>query len=139
MKQAARLNHPNRPRHRGGRAGFTSPTSACDRALGATLGEWLSLSRRSPAAGRGRPRLRPYRRAWPSPADGVALFRDLQLHNVLVGAQGQLQLGLRRRGAPATPEADARRAQRDDAERDVLAIGVLLQMLCGAPVLDRPT
>ena len=142
MKQAARLNHPNLAHVIEVGVQDHWPYLACDRALGLTLGEWLA----------GQPPLAPL-----APLDVAGLVcqalrglafaheagvahRDLQLHNVLVGAQGQVRLAAfgAVEAPPAAPEADARRAQRDDAERDVLAIGVLLhQMLCGTPVLDE--
>lgn len=140
MKQAARLNHPNLAHVIEVGVQDHWPYLACDRALGLTLGEWLAAQ----------PPLAPLDVAGLvcQALQGLAFaheagvaHRDLQLHNVLIGAQGQLRLAAfgAVEAPPAVPEADARRAQRDDAERDVLAIGVLLhQMLCGAPVLDEP-
>ena len=140
MKQAARLNHPNLAHVIEVGVQDHWPYLACDRALGLTLGEWLAAQ----------PPLAPLDVAGLvcQALQGLAFaheagvaHRDLQLHHVLIGAQGQLRLAAfgAVEAPPAAPEADARRAQRDDAERDVLAIGVLLhQMLCGAPVLDEP-
>ncbi|MBS0433803.1 MAG: HDOD domain-containing protein [Proteobacteria bacterium] len=139
MKQAARLNHPNLAHVIEVGVQDHWPYLACDRALGLTLGEWLA----------GQPPLAPLDvaglvcqalRGLAFAHEAGVAHRDLQLHNVLVGAQGQVRLAVfgAVEAPPAAPEADARRAQRDDAERDVLAIGVLLhQMLCGAPVLDE--
>ncbi|TXH52078.1 MAG: serine/threonine protein kinase [Burkholderiaceae bacterium] len=139
MKQAARLNHPNLAHVIEVGVQDHWPYLACDRALGLTLGEWLAAQ----------PPLAPLDVAGLvcQALQGLAFaheagvaHRDLQLHHVLIGAQGQLRLAAfgAVEAPPAAPEADARRAQRDDAERDVLAIGVLLhQMLSGAPVLDE--
>jgi non-specific serine/threonine protein kinase len=78
---------------------------------------------------------------------------DLQMHTLLVSPQGQVRVAaLAAADLPAAPvaadNANERampmdpgelRAQRDAAQRDVLACGVLLhQMLAGAPVLDEP-
>jgi len=151
MRQAARLNHPNLAHVIEVGVQDHWPYVACDRALGVTLGEWLASQ---PA---------------PAPLDTAALVcqalqglafaheagvvhHDLQLHNLLVGPQGQLRVAAlgacepAQAGAAGTSgergmavDAGELRAQRDAAERDVLALGVLLhQMLCGAPVLDEP-
>ncbi len=139
MKQAARLNHPNLAHVIEVGVQDHWPYLACDRALGLTLGEWLAAQ----------PPLAPLDVAGLvcQALQGLAFaheagvaHRDLQLHHVLIGAQGQLRLAAfgAVEAPPAAPAAPARRAQRDDAERDVLAIGVLLhQMLSGAPVLDE--
>ncbi len=146
MKLAARLNHPNLAHVIEVGVQDHWPYVACDRALGVTLGEWLDSQ---PAL---------------APLDAAALIcqalqglayaheagiahHDLQLHHVLVGPTGQVRISAFAAYEPpqpasepnATPEADARRARRDEAERDVLAVGVLLhQMLTGTPVLDEP-
>lgn len=149
MKQAARLNHPNLAHAIEVGVQDHWPYVVCDRALGVTLGEWLA----------GQPPL--------APMDATALVgqalqglafaheagivhHDLQAHHLLVSPQGQVRLaafGALEQPPAATPSAgdrgmavaaDALRAQRDAAERDVLAIGVLLhQLLSGAAVLDE--
>lgn len=152
MKQAARLNHPNLAHVVEVGVQDHWPYLACDRALGVTLGEWLAAQ----------PRLAPLEIAalMGHALTGLAFaheagiaHHDLQMHTLLVSPQGLVRVAAF--GAvdpPAAPfEADnanerampmdpgALRAQRDAAQRDVLACGVLLhQMLSGAPVLDEP-
>lgn len=68
---------------------------------------------------------------------------DLQPYLVLVGAQGQVRLmGLAVAGSSDTEggaPAGSLAAQRDAAQRDVLAFGLLIhQALAGAPALDQP-
>lgn len=152
MKQAARLNHPNLAHVVEVGAQDHWPYVACDRALGVTLGEWLAAQ----------PRLAPIDIAalLCHALSGLAFaheagmaHHDLQLHTLLVSPQGQLRVAaLATAELPAAAvEADnanerampmdpgALRAQRDAAQRDVLACGVLLhQILAGAPVLDEP-
>ncbi len=146
MKLAARLNHPNLAHVIEVGVQDHWPYVACDRALGVTLGEWLD----------GQPPLAPLEVAalLCQALQGLAYaheagiaHHDLQLHHLLVGPTGQVRVAAFATFEPprpasepnATPEADARRARREDAERDVLAIGVLLhQMIAGAPVLDEP-
>lgn len=75
--------------------------------------------------------------------EGGVAHRDLQLWHWLVDDAGQVRLaGLEVAGEPAdTPGVapDALREQRDAAERDVLALGVLLHhLLAGHPALDEP-
>ena len=78
-----------------------------------------------------RPGLRT-RRAWRTATRSCTTCWSARAGQLRLAAFGAVE------APPAAPEADARRAQRDDAERDVLAIGVLLhQMLSGAPVLDE--
>ncbi len=146
MKLAARLNHPNLAHVIEVGVQDHWPYVACDRALGVTLGEWLD----------GQPPLAPLEVAalLCQALQGLAYaheagiaHHDLQLHHVLVGPTGQVRLAAFAAFEPAqpmaepnaAPEADSRRARRDEAERDVLAVGVLLhQMLTGTPVLDEP-
>lgn len=74
---------------------------------------------------------------------GVA-HRDLQPYMVLVNAQGQARLmgmavAAADDGGPAGLDAGALAAQRDAAQRDVLAFGLIVhQALAGAPALDQP-
>lgn len=153
MKQGARLNHPRLAHVVEVGVQDHWPYVAVDRALGVTLGEWLAAHER------------------PAPLDLVDLLcqvldglafaheagvphHDLQLHNVLVGEQGQVRVAALAAAEPALPagpvdgaaghdramplDPEALRARRDAAQRDVLACGVLLhQLLCGAPVLDE--
>ncbi len=74
--------------------------------------------------------------------EGGVAHHDLQPWHLLVDDQGGLRLaGLEIAAAADTGgvEAGALRAQRDAAQRDVLALGcVLHQMLSGAPALDEP-
>jgi HD-like signal output (HDOD) protein len=148
MKQAARLNHPNLAHVVEVGTQDHWPYVAVDRALGVTLGEWIAAHPR------------------PAPMEVVDLLcqalaglafaheagvphHDLQLHQLLVSEQGQVRVaglsaaetapaGATRPDTAAPLEAGALRAQRDAAQRDVLACGLLLhQMLAGAPVLDE--
>ncbi|QTN25020.1 HDOD domain-containing protein [Rhizobacter sp. AJA081-3] len=152
MKQAARLNHPNLAHVVEVGVQDHWPYVACDRALGVTLGEWLAAQ----------PRLAPIDIAalMCHALSGLAFaheagvaHHDLQMHTLLVSPQGQVRVAaLAAADLPAAAvEADNAnerampmdpgelRAQRDAAQRDVLACGVLLhQMLAGAPVLDEP-
>ncbi len=152
MKQAARLNHPNLAHAVEVGVQDHWPYVACDRALGVTLGEWLAAQ----------PRLAPIDIAalMCHVLSGLAFaheagiaHHDLQLHTLLVSPQGLVRVAaLATAELPVAPaEVDnanerampmdpgALRAQRDAAQRDVLACGVLLhQMLAGAPVLDEP-
>jgi len=152
MKQAARLNHPNLAHVVEVGVQDHWPYVAFDRALGITLGEWLVAQ----------PRLAPIDIAalMCHALSGLAfaheagiVHNDLQLHTLLVSPQGLVRVAaLAAADLPAGPaEADnanerampmdpgALRAQRDAAQRDVLACGVLLhQLLTGAPVLDEP-
>lgn len=75
--------------------------------------------------------------------EGGVAHRDLQLWHWLVDDAGQVRLvGLEVAGEPADLPGvapDALREQRDAAERDVLALGVLLHhLLAGHPALDEP-
>jgi HD-like signal output (HDOD) protein len=122
------------------------PYVAVDRALGVTLGEWLGSQ------------------PLPAPADSVAWLMqaleglayaheagaahgDPQLHSLIVGPQGQLQLmalgaaGVAASG-PAVPANERAmpmdpallRAQRGSAQRDLVALGLLLhRLLAGEP------
>jgi len=150
MKQAARLNHPNLAHVVEVGAQDHWPYVAVDRALGLTFGEWLAAQ----------PRLAPMDMAGLlcQALAGIAFaheagvpHHDLQLHTLLISEQGQLRvaaLGVADSGVPAVEPSRANdrmpldpgllRAQRDAAQRDVLACGVLLhQLLSGAPVLDE--
>jgi non-specific serine/threonine protein kinase len=152
MKQAARLNHPNLAHVVEVGVQDHWPYVACDRALGVTLGEWLAAQ----------PRLAPIEIAalMCHALSGLAFaheagiaHHDLQLHTLLVSPQGQVRVAALAAvdllaGPAGADNANERampmdpgelRAQRDAAQRDVLACGVLLhQMLAGAPVLDEP-
>ncbi len=78
--------------------------------------------------------------------EGGVAHHDLQTWALLVDDQGALRVAGLEVAAPAdatgsTPgtEAPALRAQRDAAQRDVLALGLVLhQVLAGTPALDEP-
>jgi non-specific serine/threonine protein kinase len=150
MKQAARLNHPNLAHAIEVGVQDHWPYVEVDRALGITLGEWLA----------GQPQPTPMEltgllcealRGLAFAHEAGVVHLDLQLHNILVGAQGQVRIaalaavepvaaaaGTVANGRGMAMDPGALRAQRDAAERDVLACGVLLhQMLAGAPVLGE--
>ena len=153
MKQAARLNHPNLAHVVEIGVQDHWPYVACDRALGVTLGEWLAAQ----------PRATPMEvvgllcqalQGLAFAHDSGVIHGDLQLHTLLVSPQGQtrvaalaaldLAAATPATAAPTTEhgtlvDGGALRAQRDAAQRDVLACGLLLhRLLCGAPVLDEP-
>ncbi len=152
MKQAARLNHPNLAHVIEIGVQDHWPYVACDRALGITLGEWLAAQPR-PAPMDVVALLCQALQGLAFAHDSGVVHGDVQLHTLLVSPQGQarvsalaaLDLAAAATAGAAAPErgamldAGALRAQRDGAQRDVLACGVLLhQLLAGAPVLDEP-
>ena len=152
VRQAARLDHPNLAR--GVEVGIQGewPFVSVDRSEGVTLGEWLA----------GTPPVAPPDAVgWLLQAlRGLAFAHeagiahlDLQLHSLLVHESGELRVmalaaaAPARAGAPALASRDGGvaaatqqlRAQRDAAQRDLLACGVLLhRLLNGADVLDEP-
>ncbi len=150
MKQAARLNHPHLAHVIEVGVQDHWPYVACDRALGVTLGEWLA----------GQPPLAPMEltgllcqalQGLAFAHEAGVVHHDLQPFHLIVSPQGQVRVAafgaVEHAPAPAGPASDrgmavdaaALRAQRDGAQRDVLAIGVLLhQLLSGAVVLDEP-
>lgn len=154
VRQAARLDHPHLAQ--GVEVGVQEqwPYLAADRAHGVTLGEWLAAH----------PKPAPLEAVgWVCEVlDGLAFahesgaaHHDLQLHSLLINEAGRVRVmalatasgqastaaDTGRRGVDQATlvEADALRAQREAAERDVLACGLLLhQLLAGEPVLDEP-
>ena len=154
VKQAARLDHPNLVRGVEVDIQEQWPYLAADRARGVTLGEWLTEH----------PNPSPIEVVrWVCEVlEGLAFahesgaaHHDLQLHSLQISESGHIQvMALATASNQGTPtidpakrgvdhatlvEADALRAQREAAERDVLACGLLLhQLLSGAAVLDEP-
>ena len=154
VKQAARLDHPNLVRGVEVDIQEQWPYLAADRARGVTLGEWLTEH----------PNPSPIEVVrWVCEVlEGLAFahesgaaHHDLQLHSLQISESGHIQvMALATSSNQGTPtidpakrgvdhatlvEADALRAQREAAERDVLACGLLLhQLLSGAAVLDEP-
>lgn len=155
VRHAARLDHPNLAQGVEVAVQEHWPYLAVDRAKGVTLAEWLALHPKpSPIEVVG----------WICQVlEGLAFaheagtaHHDLQLHSVLIDDAGRVQLmALATSSNQGTPvstdaarrgvdqavlvEADTLRAQREAAERDVLACGLLLHMLLtGVPVLDEP-
>jgi len=151
MRTIARLNHPHLAHVVEVGEQERWPYAAYDRANGQTLAELLDPQGVQPPDGA----------RWVLQAlDGLAFaheagaaHRDLQLHMLTVSEQGVLRvMGLE--VAPpeemlaSDPAASARalsvdpsllRAQRDAAQRDVLAVGVLMHhLLVGKPALDEP-
>ena len=154
VKHAARLVHPHLVP--GVEVGIQEqwPYLAADRARGVTLGEWL-IDHPNPSP------VESVR--WVCEVlDGLAFaheagvaHHDLQMHSLQISEAGRVQVmalaTASGQGTPATDaakrgadhatlvEADALRAHREAAERDVLACGLLLhQLLTGTPVLDEP-
>ena len=154
-RQAARLAHPQLAP--GVEVGVQEqwPYLAADRVHGLTLGEWLAAN----------PKPAPLEAVgWVCDVlEGLAFahesgaaHHDVQLHSLLINETGRVRvmalatasgqahavtanIGKRGPGHAALAEADALRAQRNAAERDVLACGLLLhQLISGEPVLDEP-
>ncbi|WP_245478986.1 serine/threonine protein kinase [Rubrivivax rivuli] len=144
VRQASRLNHPQLAAvvETGVQDGW--PYVAYDPRDSATLTEKMSA--------RGLPGLEAA--AWITQAlQGLAYaheaglgHHDVQPHLLLVSDSGQVRvagLGVASEmlsvGPAAAPEAGGLRGQREAAERDVLACGlVLYTLLCGQPALEEP-
>jgi eukaryotic-like serine/threonine-protein kinase len=154
VRHAARLDHPNLVT--GVEVGVQAqwPYLAAERTAGITLGEWL-IDHPNPSP------IDAVR--WVCDVlEGLAFahesgvaHQDLQLHSLQISESGRVKvMALATASAQETPvnepvnrsvehatllEADALRVQRELAERDVLACGLLLhRLLSGAPVLDEP-
>jgi len=154
VKQAARLDHPSLVP--GVEVGVQEqwPYLAADRARGVTLGEWLGEHPNTSPVEAVRWVCEVLEGLAFAHESGVA-HHDLQLHSLQISETGRVQVmalaTASGQGTPATDpakrgadhatlvEADALRAQREAAERDVLACGLLLhRLLTGTPVLDEP-
>jgi eukaryotic-like serine/threonine-protein kinase len=155
VRMAARLNHPHLAHVIDVGTQDHWPFIAVDRALGVTLGEWVKAHPATPPI-----EVVPWLR---QALDGLAFAHeagiahlDPQLHSILISEQGTVRLmalavagdAARRAADSARDGAHARamsvdtnqlRAQRDAAQRDLLAFGVLThQLLTGQAVLDEP-
>lgn len=153
VRSAARLNHPNLAHVVEVGVQENWPYVAVDRALGLTLPEWLA----------GHPNPPPMESmGWLCQALlGIAFAHeagtahgDLQLHHLLISEQGTVRVMALAAAGHAAPVSDdpsrandrgmaldpnRLRAQRETAERDVLAAGLLLQtLLSGQPPLEEP-
>jgi eukaryotic-like serine/threonine-protein kinase len=149
----ARLNHPQLAPPAEVAVQDHWPFVAVDRTYGVTLDEWIAAHPGASVA---------EQVGWICQAleglafahDAGAAHGDLQFHSLLVSEQGHVRLmGLAVASGPApapgrnAPEAAARvmavsatdlRAQRSRAERDVVAVGLLLyRLLCGQAPLDE--
>ena len=161
-RRAARLNHPHLAAVTDVGVADHWPYLAVDRTLGLTLTEWLKAWPNTPPA-----ELVAFLcQALEGLAyahEAGAVHRDLQLHNLLVDEQGQVRLGGldivveatladTAFGGLASPSGASQgqahyastldpghlRSRRDAAERDVLAVGLLLHhLLTGQPALDE--
>lgn len=154
VRSAARLNHPNLAHVVEVGVQEHWPYVAVDRALGVTLPEWLAAH----------PNPLPLETVgWMCEAlQGVAFAHeagaahgDLQLHHLLINDNGAVRvMAFGAAGRAPTPAEDALRAndrgmgmaldanrlraQREMAERDVVACGLLLQnLLTGQPALEE--
>lgn len=153
VRAAARLGHPNLAHVVDAGVQQHWPYVAVDRAQGLTLPEWLAdHAHPSPSECADWLCLALQGLAFAHEA-GVA-HGDLQLHHLVISESGQVRLmGLAAAGAPTPPVDDPARAndrtmamdpnrlraQREAAERDVVAAGLLLhQLLAGKPALDEP-
>lgn len=158
---AARLNHPHIAAPIEVSVQDHWPYVAVDRAHGSTLGEWLSTHRELPVAevvGWICQSLEGLAFAH----DAGLSHGDIQLHSLLVSEHGAMRVmgfGTRSEPVSAVPAAppagpnkgaavvhdralavgaDELRAQRESAERDVLAIGLILyRLLAGQSPLDE--
>lgn len=152
-RACARLNHPQLAHVVEVGVHEHWPYIACDRALGVTLAEWLAAQPLPPPE---------HSVGWIAEVlEGLAFAHeaglvhgDPQLAHLIVDAEGRMRLmGLGAATESARPESsDAApaqramtidpallRAQREAAQRDVLALGVLLhQLLAGTPPLEEP-
>jgi non-specific serine/threonine protein kinase len=151
VRKAARINHPHIAHAADIGEEERWPYVAYDRAIGQTLAERVAPG--------GLPALEVAR--WAVQAlDGLAFaheagigHRDLQLHMLLVSEQGTVRvMGFEAAsgdtGEAPEPRTAARnlsidpnqlRAQRDAAQRDVLALGLVMHhLLVGAPALEEP-
>jgi HD-like signal output (HDOD) protein len=151
VRKAARLNHPHLAHVVEVGEQERWPYVAYDRANGATLAEKLT-SQGLPAVDVARCAIQAL--------DGLAfaheagvVHRDLQLHMLMLSEQGTLRvLGFETAFEDDETDGDAPtgarslsidpnqlRAQRDAAQRDVLAVGLLMHhLLVGAPPLEEP-
>lgn len=155
VRSAARLNHPNLSHVIEVGVQENWPYVAVDRALGVTLPEWLAEHPNPPPL---------ETVGWMCEAlQGVAFAHeagaahgDLQLHHLLISESGAVRvMALAAAGRAPTPaeeasrandrgmgmalDANRLRAQREMAERDVVACGLLLQnLLTGQPSLEEP-
>lgn len=152
-RSAARLNHPHLAHVVEIGAQDNWPFIAVDRALGLTLPEWLA-AHAPPTPLEVAGWLCDVLQGVAFAHEAGAVHGDLQLHHLLINDQGSVRvmaLGAAMAGfegaADASPANDRGmamdptqlRAQRDMAERDLLACGLLLQhLLAGKPALDEP-
>ena len=156
VRLGARLNHPNLAHAVEVGSQDHWPYVAVDRALGVTLGEWLAAHPATPPIELV-PTVCQLLEGLAFAHEAGIAHADLQLHSVIVSEQGTVRLmALAAAGDPAPSAADPARAgpnlrsmpadlggqlraQRDAAQRDLLACGVLLHhMLTGQAVLDEP-
>ncbi len=154
VKQVARLDHPNLVQGVEVDIQEQWPYLAADRARGVTLGEWLT-EHPNPSPVEVVRWVCEVLQGLAFAHEAGAAHHDLQLHSLQISESGHIQvMALATASNQGTPtsdpakrgadhatlvEADALRAQREAAERDVLACGLLLhQLLSGAAVLDEP-
>ena len=154
-QQAARLNHPNLAHVVEIGVQDHWPYVAYDRATARTLGDAHRPADGLPARRCRRADLPGARRAWPSrtkPASRTTTCsptcccvsrqrpRAAGGLEVAPAACGDLAPADRPTTARCRPSPSAARLQRDAAERDVLALGVLLHQACwpAQPALDEP-
>jgi non-specific serine/threonine protein kinase len=152
VRAAARLNHPNLTRvaEVGVQEGW--PYVAVERTLGLTLPEWVA-AHPNPAPMEVVGWLCDMLQGTAFAHEAGAVHGDLQLHHIVVDEQGSASVmalaavGLAVPVANEAARANDRnmaldpnrlRAQREMAQRDVLACGLLLQnLLTGQPPLDE--
>lgn len=138
MNRAARLDHPNLAHVIEVGIQDHWPFVATDRALGVTLGEWLA-EQPAQAPIECAALICELLRGLAFAHDAGVVHHDLQAHNIVVDAQRRVRLAaFESVEQPVLFGDDTARLHREAAERDVLAVGVLLQqLLTGMPVLDE--
>jgi HD-like signal output (HDOD) protein len=143
-EQAARLNHPNLAHVVEIGVQDHWPYITVDRALGQTLGERLDA--RPPAPSEAVEWLIQILQGLAFAHQSGLAHGDVQMHQVVVSEQGVVRvMALGAAGsapvAPGVPKPDAHGVRNSQlaAQRDVLALGVLMHhLLAGQPALDEP-
>ncbi len=133
-RHGARLDHPQLAHVVEVGAHEQWPYVLCDRALGVTLGEHLATGE-APAHAESAGWLCQALEGLAFAHDAGVAHRDIQLHSLLIDEQGRVRLmALAACGdadgmAPLDPAA--LRSQRDAAERDIVAVGLLAHRFVG--------
>jgi non-specific serine/threonine protein kinase len=143
-RHASRLDHPHLAHVVEVGAHEAWPYVLCDRVLGSTLGERLAGTTAPPAHAESVGWLCQALEGLAFAHDAGVAHHDLQLHSLLIDDAGHVRVMALAAGSTAVAAAPggaaaramaldpgALRAQRDAAERDLLAVGVLAHQLVG--------